>query len=69
MPIIAMCFTGLMVLVMMPFIRPFKISRLIWTYAVPLTPLLTPIDGTVSCLRTYSVDEPRELTRGLESFE
>lgn len=68
-PIAAMCLTGLMVLFITPFIRPFKVSRLIWTYLVPLMPILTPIDGVVSCLRTYSVEELKELTHGLDSFE
>ncbi len=68
-PILAMCLTWLMVLLMVPFIRPFKISRLFWTYLVPLMPILTPIDGIVSCLRTYSVEELRELTAGLDSYE
>lgn len=68
-PIIAMCFTSLMVLFMTPFIRPFKASRLVWTYLVPLMPILTPIDGIISCLRTYSVPELQKLVEGLDTFE
>jgi hypothetical protein len=37
-----------------PFIRPFKFSRLFFTYLVPLIPLCTIWDGTVSILRLYS---------------
>ena len=36
-----------------PFMRPFRLSRLLLTYAVPLIPLFTIWDGTVSILRMY----------------
>lgn len=42
-------------------IRPFRWGRLFWTYLVPVIPLVTLWDGLVSCLRTYSVDELRDL--------
>jgi hypothetical protein len=56
----------LMVLVMTPLIRPFRWSRLLWTYLIPLVPLITLFDGLVSCLRTYSVQELRDLTARLD---
>ena len=56
----------LMVILMTPFIRPFRWSRLFWTYLIPLVPLVSLFDGLVSCLRTYSVAELRELVEGLE---
>jgi hypothetical protein len=52
----------LMVLVFTPFIRPFRWSRLLWTYLLPLVPVVTLFDGLVSCLRTYSVQELRDLS-------
>ncbi|WP_299825235.1 class I SAM-dependent methyltransferase [uncultured Pontibacter sp.] len=36
-----------------PFIRPFKFSRLFFTYVIPLIPLGILWDGTVSLLRIY----------------
>ena len=57
----------LMVLLMTPFIRPFRWSRLFWTYLIPVVPLVSLFDGLVSCLRTYSVAELRELVDGLEA--
>lgn len=36
-----------------PFIRPFSLSRLFFTYIIPLIPLCTIWDGTVSLLRMY----------------
>src|SRR5712691_9799129 len=56
--------TWLAVLVFVPFIRPFRWSRLVWTYLPPVLPLVGLFDGVVSCLRTYSPAELRELLRG-----
>jgi hypothetical protein len=61
--------TPIRVLLVTPFIQPFRWSRLFWTYLVPLvTPVLT-WDSVVSCLRVYDVDEVRELTTGLEGYD
>ena len=48
-----------------PFIRPFRWSRLLLTYALPIVPLCTLWDGVVSCLRAYDVGELRELSEGI----
>lgn len=56
-----------MVLLWTPFIRPFRWSRLFWTYLVPLIPLVTLFDSIVSCLRTYSPRELRRLVDGLDT--
>ena len=40
-----------------PFFRPFRLSRLVFTYLIPLIPLCTIWDGTVSVLRMYSPQE------------
>ncbi|HUF61191.1 MAG TPA: hypothetical protein VMN36_03880 [Verrucomicrobiales bacterium] len=58
-----------MVLIMTPFIRPFRWSRLALTYLIPVLPLVMLFDGLVSCLRTYSVQELRELTTRLDSHD
>jgi hypothetical protein len=52
-----------------PFLRPFRWMRLFWTYIVPLVPLLLTLDGIVSCLRTYSLQELREMTRDFPSYD
>ena len=44
-------------LLLTPFFRPFRLSRLFFTYVVPLIPLCTIWDGTVSILRLYSPAE------------
>jgi len=53
----------LLLIVCTPWVRPFRWSRLLWTYLVPIIPAVLLFDGVVSCLRTY---RPAEL-RGLAS--
>lgn len=55
----------LIALVAVPFIRPFRLSRLFWTYIVPAIPLVLLHDGIVSCLRTYTAAEMEALIAGL----
>lgn len=49
-----------------PFLRPFKISRIVFTYFIPLIPLVTIWDGCVSILRLY---QPKELLRIAKSVQ
>jgi hypothetical protein len=49
------------ILLLTPFVRPFRWSRLFFTYLVPLIPLLVLFDGTVSMLRLYLPEELRAL--------
>lgn len=51
-----------------PRIRPLRPARLVWTFLVPLVPLTVLVDGVVSCFRTYSPAELRELTAGFETY-
>ena len=48
-----------------PFRRPFRWSRLLWTYLIPVIPFVLFFDGLISCLRAYSPAELREMTNGL----
>lgn len=43
-----------LILLVTPFIRPFRLSRLFFTYIIPLIPLGIIWDGTVSLLRIYT---------------
>jgi hypothetical protein len=45
------------VLVLTPAIRPFRWSRLFWTYLVPVLPLAILFDGVGSTLRVYTPEE------------
>ena len=67
--ILAMIFSPLSVLLITPFIRPFKIGRIIFTYLIPIVPLFVLWDGIVSCLRTYSIKEMTELVKDLNETE
>ncbi len=58
----ALLVTPLFVWLITPFIRPLSWRRVLWTYLLPVVPLLAVWDGLVSCLRTYSPTEMLALT-------
>lgn len=49
-----------------PFIRPYSWERLLWTYIIPIVPLVSLWDGMVSNLRTYSPDELKQLVEKVD---
>jgi hypothetical protein len=51
----------LMAFAVVPFIRPFRWSRLLWTFPLPVGPLVLWFDGVISCLRAYTHSELLEL--------
>jgi len=55
--------------VLTPWIRPFRWSRLLCTYLLPIIPLVLLFDGVVSCLRTYRPQELREIIAKLTATE
>jgi len=50
-----------------PFFKPFKLSRLFFTYVIPLIPLYTIWDGIVSILRMYQPEELYRIALSLEA--
>lgn len=68
-PLLAMPMQIVAVLLLTPFIRPFKASRFFFTYAVPLIPFVVWFDGTMSMLRIYSPEELRELVATIPGHE
>jgi hypothetical protein len=64
--IICLIIVPIGLLINTPFIRPFKISRILFTYFVPIAPLITMWDGMVSVLRNYTPHELEAMTIGLE---
>jgi len=63
---IGLIFAGILLMfVHTPRIRPFRWSRLLWTYLIPIIPLVLLFDGVVSCLRTYQPQELREIVAQL----
>jgi hypothetical protein len=65
--LLALLFVPIGAWLFVPFRRPFRWSRLLWTYLIPLIPFVLFFDGLVSCLRAYSLAELEEMTKGLES--
>jgi|SRR5580698_6141551 hypothetical protein len=63
--ILATCAVPLLSWYVTPGIRPFRWSRLVWTYLLPVVPFTLVVDGLLSCLRAYSLNDLRELTHGL----
>jgi len=53
-------------LLITPFIKPRTLSRFLWTYLVPIVPLVTCWDGVISLLRVYSLQEMKELVEPLQ---
>ena len=59
-------FSPIFILLTTPFIRPFKLSRILFTYIIPIVPLFILWDGVVSVLRTYTPEEMKAMTQQLE---
>jgi hypothetical protein len=67
---IGLIFAGILLMFLhIPRIRPFRWSRLLWTYVIPVIPLVLLFDGVVSCLRTYRPQELREMVEKLTSCQ
>ncbi|MFT3793190.1 hypothetical protein [Flavobacterium sp.] len=54
-----------------PFFRPFRFSRIFFTYLVPIIPLCTIWDGIISILRLYRPDELLAIAQnaGIDNYE
>jgi hypothetical protein len=63
-----MLFAPLLSMLITPFIRPFRLSRLFWAWLVPALPLIVFFDGVVSCWRSYTQSELRELTAPFDGY-
>ena len=57
------------VLAIMPLARPFHWWYLLFTYLIPLMPLIVLWDGMVSMLRIYSPEQMKELTKELQASD
>jgi hypothetical protein len=51
------------------FIRPVTFQRLLWMVFMPILPFIATWDGFVSCLRTYSPKELKQMTDSLNSSD
>ena len=50
-----------------PFVKPFRIERIIFTYLFPILPLVTFIDGFLALFKLYAPVDLDELTSSLET--
>lgn len=67
--LIPMLLSPLNVLLVTPFIRPFKIDRLIFTYLIPVLPLFIMWDGIISVLRTYTQEELNNMIQQVQNSD
>lgn len=56
-------FTPVIFFFITPFMKPFRFSRLFFTYIIPLIPFATTWDGIVSVLRMYSTVELMKMAK------
>ena len=54
------------VLVLTPFIRPFRWERILFTYLIPILPLIICWDGIVSTMRIYKPEELEEMAQSAD---
>lgn len=60
--VLASLFIPVLVLLFTPQVRPLTLSRLLFTYGVPVLPLALFWDGLVSALRAYRLEELQRMT-------
>jgi len=56
----------LTVLLTAPLVKPFRIERLIFTYLIPILPLVIYIDGFLALFKLYAPQDLDELTASIE---
>jgi hypothetical protein len=62
-------FSAILSFFITPFLRPFSLKRIFYTYVVPIIPAAYLFDGLVSQLRSYTPEEMFELARNLGDKE
>src|SRR5215469_3256324 len=63
--LLSICALPLLAWVFTPLQRPLRLSPLIWTYFIPVVPLVLFADGIISCFRAYSLSDLNAFTTGL----
>jgi hypothetical protein len=61
-----MLLTPLLVMLLTPKLRPFRLSRILLTFVIPVVPLCMLWDSAVSVLRCYTAEELLGMAAGLE---
>ncbi len=60
-------FVPLTVLIASPFVKPFRFTRLIFTYVIPILPLILVIDGCLALIKLYNPNDLKELVSKLNT--
>ena len=60
-------FHPILFFVFTPFFKPFRFSRLLFTYLVPIIPICTVWDGVVSIIRLYKPTELLKIAREVDN--
>ncbi|MEZ4889012.1 MAG: hypothetical protein R2779_00195 [Crocinitomicaceae bacterium] len=50
------------------FVKPFRFQRIIFTYLIPILPIVTMIDGCIALLKLYNPSDLKELTSQLNNY-
>lgn len=56
----------LSVLLTAPFVKPFRFGRLIFTYLIPVLPVVTALDGFIALFKLYAPADMDELVRKIQ---
>jgi hypothetical protein len=67
--LVSFLITPIFVLFATPFIKPFQLKRLVWTYLLPLVPFACWWDGLVSACRAYTATEMLAMTQGFVDYD
>ena len=59
-------FHPILFFVLTPFFRPYRLTRIVFTYLIPIIPIYTIWDGIVSILRLYGESELLELAKSAD---
>lgn len=65
-PLLGVLLSPLLALLLLPFARPLRPAVLVFTYLIPLIPLMVAWDGLVSWLRVHTESELRALATAAE---
>lgn len=61
-------FVPMSVIFSAPFVKPFRFSRVIFTYFVPILPFTIVIDGCIALLKLYNPSDLNELVKELKHY-
>lgn len=60
-------FVPLTIIFSAPFVKPFRITRLIFTYLIPVQPIITMVDGFLALFKLYNPKDMDELVSTIDT--